>query len=72
MTRTKSFKVPSKKFDNNIKTDFILVPIFSTLKKAKIEPGVQAHTFDPRTWEAEAGLFLKKMRPTSSTLQLAS
>ena len=29
-------------------------------------PGVVAHAFDPRTWEAEAGRFLSS-RPTQST-----
>jgi hypothetical protein len=31
---------------------------FGLLKNADREPGVVVHTFDPSTWEAEAGGFL--------------
>jgi hypothetical protein len=36
------------------------------LKVLKNEPGVVAHTFNPSTWEAEAGGFLSS-RPAWST-----
>jgi hypothetical protein len=36
------------------------------LKKVGIKPGVVAHTFNPSTWEAEAGEFLS-LRPAWST-----
>jgi hypothetical protein len=40
-----------------------------TLKKSLLVPGVVAHTFNPSTWEAEAGGFLSS-RPTWSTKRI--